>query len=171
MDAARFDRLAAAFLAVHQHQGKRDFAAFALNGIDRFEGGSAGSDHVIDDDDGVAGVEVAVDLFAGAVGFRFFTDGENLERFVRVLGRGGHTDRQGNRVCAERHAADRGYFQVFRVDFRPHCVPAEVADEESAERIERGHSAVDVEVALFAGGERERAGADGFLEQDFFQGG
>ena len=48
-------------------------------------------------------------------------------------------------------------------------MPAEVADESGAERVECGDPAVDVEVAFLAGGEGEGAGADGFLEEEFFQ--
>lgn len=45
-------------------------------------------------------------------------------------------------------------------------MPAEVADETGAKRIERGHATIDVKIALFAGGEGEISGADGFLEQE-----
>jgi hypothetical protein len=171
VDAARLDGLAAAFLAVHQHQAEGDFPALALDGVDRLERGAAGGDDVIDDDDVVAGLEVALDLLARAVAFRLLADGENLERLVRVLGGGSHADGEGNRVRAERHAADGIDLEVLGVDLRAHRVPAEIADEVGAEGIERGDAAVDVEVALFAGGEGEIAGADGFFEQEFFQGG
>jgi hypothetical protein len=50
-------------------------------------------------------------------------------------------------------------------------VPAEVADEKCSEGIECGDAAVDVEITLFAGGQGEGAGADGFLEENLFQGG
>ena len=106
MDAAFFDGLSAAFFAIHEDQCECDFSAFALDGIDRFEGGSAGGDHVIDDDHAIAGFEIAFDLFACAVTFGFLADGENLERLVRVLGSGGHADGERDRVCAEGHAAD-----------------------------------------------------------------
>lgn len=49
-------------------------------------------------------------------------------------------------------------------------MPPEIADEMGAERVERGDAAVDVEIALLSGGESESAGADGFLEEKFFEG-
>lgn len=49
-------------------------------------------------------------------------------------------------------------------------MPSEVADEISAEGVESGDAAVNVEVAVLSGGECERAGADGFLEKEFFEG-
>ena len=48
-------------------------------------------------------------------------------------------------------------------------MPADVADEVCAKGIERGDATIDVEVALFAGGEREVAGADGFFQQEGFE--
>lgn len=58
---------------------------------------------------------------------------------------------------------------MLRMDLRADRVPAEVADETGAKRIERGHPAVDVEVALLARGQSEGAGADGFLEQQLLE--
>ncbi len=107
VDAAGLDRLAATFLAVHEDEGECDLAARAFDHIDRLEGRAAGGDYVIDYDDRVAGFEISLDLFAGAVSFWFFADGEDLEGFLRVLVGGGHADCEGNRVCAQRHAADR----------------------------------------------------------------
>lgn len=49
-------------------------------------------------------------------------------------------------------------------------MPSEVADEISAEGIESGDAAVNVEVAVLSGGECERAGADGFFEEEVFEG-
>ena len=136
-----------------------------------FKRGAAGGDDIIDDDHVVTGLEVAFDLFARAVAFGFLADGEDLQRLVRVLGGGGHADGEGDRIRAESHAADGIDLEVLGVDFRAHGVPAEVADEIGAEGIERGDAAIDVEVALFAGGEGEVAGADGFFEQEFLEGG
>ncbi len=171
MDAPCFDGLAAAFFAIDEDEAEGDFSALAFDGVDGFEGGAAGGDDIIDDDDGLAGLEIAFDLFAGAVAFGFLADGEDLEGFFRVLGGGGHADCEGNGIRAEGHAADSVDFEVLGVDFGAHGVPAEVADEVGAEGIERGDAAIDVEVALFAGGEGEIAGADGFFQQEFLEGG
>ena len=43
------------------------------------------------------------------------------------------------------------------------------ADEIRAKGIKRGYAAIDVEIALFAGGKREVAGADGFFQQEGFE--
>ena len=55
------------------------------------------------------------------------------------------------------------------MDFGPDGVPAEFADEIRAEGIECGDAAIDVEIALFSGGEGEISGADGFFEEQGFQ--
>ncbi len=117
VDAAGFDGFLAAFLAVDEDEAEGDFAAFTFDGVDGFEGGSAGGDDVVDDDDGVAGFEVAFDLFAGAVAFGFLADGEDLECFVGVFRGGCHADGEGDGVGAEGHAADGVDFEVFGVDF------------------------------------------------------
>lgn len=169
VDAAGFDGFAAAFLAVDEDEAEGDFSAFALDGVDGLEGGSAGGDDVVDDDDGVSGLEVSFDLFAGAVAFGFLADGEDLEGFVGVFGGGGHADGEGDGVGAEGHAADGVDVEVFGVDFRADGVPSEVSDERGAEGVHGGDAAVDVEVALFAGCEGEGAGADGFFEEERFE--
>ncbi len=171
VNTPRFDGLAATFFAIHQHETERDFSAVAFDGVDRLERGPAGGDDVIDDDHIVARFEVALDLFARAMALRLFADGENLQRLGRVFGGGGHADGEGNRVGTERHAADGVDLEVLGMDFRAHGMPAEIADEIGTERIERGDAAIDVEIALFAGGEGEGSGPDGFFEQEFFQGG
>ena len=155
VDPARFDGLAAAFLAVHEHEAEGDFSAFALDGVDGFEGGAAGGDDVIDDDHVVAGLEVSLDLFAGTVALGFLADGEHLQRFGRVLGGGSHADCERNRIRAERHAADGIDLEVLRVDLGADCVPGEIADEIGTEGVERGDPAIDVKIALFSGRERE----------------
>lgn len=171
MDAAGLDGLAAAFLAVDEDEREGDFSSLALDGVDGLEGRAAGGDDVVHDDDIVPGLEVAFDLLASPVTLGFLADGEDLEGFGRVLGSGGHPDGEGDRVGAEGHAADGVDFQMLGVDFGTDGVPAEVADEVGSERIERGHAAVDVEIALLAGGQGERAGADGFLQKEFLEGG
>ena len=170
MHATSFDGLAATFLAVHQHEGEGDFPALALDGVDGFEGGSASGDHVINDNDRIARFEITFDLFAGAVAFGLLADGEDLEGFGRIFHRRGHTNGKGNGIGTEGHSTDGIDLEVLGMDLGTDGVPAEVADEERAEGIEGGNSAVDVEIALFAGGEGEDTGADGFLEQKFFQG-
>ena len=169
MDAAFLDGLAAAFLAVYEDDAEFHVAALALDGVDGFQGGAAGGDDVIDDDDILAGGEVALDLFADAVAFRFLTDGENLERLVRVLAGGGHADGERDRVGSEGHAADRLDGEFFRMDLGTDGVPAEIADEGCAERIEGGDAAIDIKVGLFAGGEGEGSGAYGFFEEEGFE--
>ena len=170
VDAPRFDGLAAAFLTIDEDEGEGDFSTFALDGIDGFQGGAAGGDDVIDDDHSVAGFEIAFDLFAGTMAFGLLADGENLKRFGRIFHRGGHPDGQGNRIGAEGHAADGVDFELLGVDFRTDGMPAEVADEQGSEGIERGDAAVDVEVAFFSRCEGEGAGTDGFLKQELFEG-
>src|SRR5688572_8372290 len=68
-DAGSFDGFFAAFAAVHQNEGEGDDAAFGANFVDSFQSGTAGGDGVIDDDDGIAGFEVAFDKSAAAVSF------------------------------------------------------------------------------------------------------
>ena len=169
MDAASLDGLATAFLAIDKDQAKRDFPTFPLDRVHGLEGRTASGDDVIDHDDVVAGFEIAFDLSAGAVAFGLFADGKNLECFRRIFYRGGHSDGKGNRVGTQRHAADGIYLELLGMNLRTHRMPTEVADEQGSEGIECGHAAVDVEIALFAGGEGETAGADRFLEQQFFQ--
>ena len=98
--------LAAAFFAIHQDDAEFHMAAFFLDGVDGFQGRSAGGDDVIDDDYVLAGGEVALDLFARAVAFGFLADSENLECLVRMLAGGGHADGERDRVRSEGHAAD-----------------------------------------------------------------
>ena len=169
--ASRFDGLAAAFLAIHEHQAERDVSTFALNGVDGFESGAAGGDDVIHDDHVVAGLEIALDLFACAMALRLLADGKNLKGFGGIFRRRGHPDGEGNRVGPESHAADGVDLELLGMDLRADGMPAEIADEQGSERIERGHPAVDVEIALLAGSEGEAAGADRFLKQKFFQSG
>ena len=170
VDAPRFDGLAAAFLTIDEDEGEGDFSTFALDGIDGFQGGAAGGDDVIDDDDGVAGFEISFDLFTRAVAFGLFADGENLKCFGRVSGGRGHADRQRDRIGAEGHAADGVDVEMLGMDLGTDSMPAEVADEAGTEGIERGHAAVDVEVAFFSRCEGEGAGTDGFLKQELFEG-
>ena len=47
----------------------------------------------------------------------------------------------------------------------------EATDEESAVGVESGDAAINVEVALFAGGEGERAGFNGFGKEERAEGG
>ena len=169
MDAFCLDGLAAAFLAIYEDDTEFHVAASIFDGFDGFEGGAAGGDDVIDDDDVLAGGEVSLDLFAGAVAFGFFADGEDLEGFLGVAAGGGHADGEGDGICAEGHAADGVDGEIFRMDLRADGVPAELADHGGAEGVEGGDAAVDVEVGLFAGGEGEGAGADGFFEQEGFE--
>ncbi len=170
MHATSFDGLAATFLAVHQHEREGDFPAFALDGVDGFESGAASGDHVIDDDDRIAGFEIAFDLFAGPVALGLLADGEDLEGFGGIFHRRSHADGERNGIGTEGHAADGVDLEVLGMDLGTDGVPAEIADEECAEGIKGGDTAVDVEVTLLAGGEGEGASADGFLEQKFFQG-
>ena len=69
MHSTGFDGLAAAFLAIDEDQAEGDFAALALDGVDGLEGGTAGGDDVVDDDDVVSRFEIAFDLFADAMAF------------------------------------------------------------------------------------------------------
>ena len=170
MHSTRFDGLAAAFLAIHEDQAERDFAAFALYHVNGLEGGAASGDDVIDDDYVVARFKIAFDLFPCTVTFGLLANGENLESFLGIFHRGGHADGEGNGVGSESHAADGVDLELLGMDFRADGVPAEVADEQGSEGIESGDTAVDVEVALLAGGEGEGAGADGLLKQEVFQG-
>ena len=117
VDAARFDGLAPAFFTVDENDAECDFAAFAFDGVDGFERGSASGDDIVDHDDGIASFEVAFDLFARAVAFRFFTDSEDLECFVGVLSGGCHADCERNGVGSESHAADGVDLEVFGMDF------------------------------------------------------
>ena len=84
--------MASAFFAVHEDEGEGDFSAFALDGVDGFEGGSARGDDIIDDDYGVAGFEISFDLFACAVAFGLLADGENLKGLLRVFHGGKHAN-------------------------------------------------------------------------------
>ena len=163
MDAACFDRLASAFLAVHEDEGEGDFSAFTLDGVDGFERRAAGGDDVIHDDYNIAVLEVAFDLFACAVAFGFLADGEDLERFGGVFHGRSHADGEGNGVCAESHAAYGVDLELFGVDLGTYGVPAEVANEQGSEGIECRDTAVDVEVALGTGSQGEIAGADRFF--------
>lgn len=103
--------------------------------------------------------------------FGFFAHGKHLQGFSGVLGGGGHANGERDGVGPERHATDGMDGEVFGVDFGAHGMPTDIADEVGAKWIESGHSAIDVEIALFAGGEGKGAGADGFFEQEFFEGG
>jgi hypothetical protein len=170
VDAAGFDGLAAAFLTIDKDEGEGDLSTLALDGVDGLQRGAARGDDIIDDDDGVAGFEIPLDLFARAMALGFLADGEYLERFLRVAGGGSHADRQRNRISTESHAADGIDLEVLGMNLGTDRMPTEVADEIGPEGVERGHATVDVKVALFARCEGEGAGADGFLEQKAFEG-
>lgn len=169
VDAAGFDGLATAFLAVYEDDAELDVGAFFFDDVDGFERGAASGDDIIDDDDVLAGGEISLDLLAAAVAFWLFADGEDLDGLVRVVAGGGHADGEGDGVCAKGHASDGLDGEVFRVNFGTHGVPSEVANHSGAEGIEGGDAAVDVEVGLFPRGEGEVASTDGFLEEEGFE--
>lgn len=169
MDAAGLYGLAPAFLAIDKDDGECDAAAVEFYGIDGFEGGAAGGDDVIDDNDVVAGLEISLDLFAGAMFLGFFADGEDLEGFRGIPAGGGHADGEGDGIGAEGHASDGMDGELFRMDFRADGVPAEVSDEGGSEGIEGGDAAIDVEIGGFPRSEGEGAGSDGFFKQEGFE--
>lgn len=160
VDAACFDGLAAAFLAIDEDDAEFYVATFFFDDVDGFQSRSAGGDDIIDDDDVLAGGEIPLDLLADSVAFRLFADGEDLDGLVWVAASGGHADGEGDRVGTEGHATDGLDGEVFRVDLGTDSVPAEVADHCCAKGIEGGDAAIDVEIGLFPGGEGELAGAD-----------
>ena len=65
--AGGFDFVATAFLAVDEGGDEGDFAAFFFDGVDCGESGFAAGDHIVDDDNGMAGFEVAFDQLGLAV--------------------------------------------------------------------------------------------------------
>lgn len=166
-DAACFDDFFGAFLAVDEDEDKGDFAAFGFDGVHSFDGGTAGGGGVFNEDDGVAGLEVAFDALAGAVFFGFLADGEHLEG--RPLAGGFHGDGEGDGVGAHGHASDGDGFLGELRDFFGNGGVADFADEDGSAAIHGADAAVDVKIALFAGGEGEITGADGFFLKDGFE--
>jgi len=167
--AALFDIFAATFLSVDEDEDESDVAVSFFDGVDGLNGGAAGGDDVVNDDDRIAGREISFDPFLSAVFFHGFADGKNLEwssSRSRIFTLRGNADAKRDWIGAEGEAADG--VDLF-VQLRGGCFhqrPADLADKAGAARIERSDAGVDVKVALRAGGECEFAVADGFfLEQ------
>ena len=169
--AFRFDVFASAFLAIDEDQDECDFAAFFFDGLDGFEGGVAGGDDVIDDDDGSAGGEVAFDAPAAAVAFGFFADSVGLDGSVWIHHGRGHGEGEREGIGTEGEAADGGGSDAEAGGLAKVEAVKEATDEEGTVGVEGGDAAIDVEVALFAGGEGERAGFDGFRKEEGAEGG
>ena len=93
--AAFLDRLAAAFLAIHEDEAEGDFPAFALDGVDGFQGGAAGG-HLTqahtqrDDEIGLAHARRQLGVDADAHIARI----QRVKIVKRVLKAKGITDRQ-----------------------------------------------------------------------------
>ncbi len=139
--------------------------------MDGFEGGVACGDDVIDDDDRSVGGEVAFDAPASAVAFGFFADGVGLDGSVWIHHGRGHGEGEGEGIGTEGEAADGGGSDAKAGGLAKGEAVKESTDEEGAVGIEGGDAAIDVEVALFAGGEGERAGFDGFGKEEGAEGG
>ena len=103
----------------------------------------------------------AFDVAAGAVLLGFLADDEALERFAAAAGDG--DDRRGDRIGADRHAAD-GVGQVLAQQLQH-----PVGDQVRPGRIERHLAAVEVVVRFLARGEREIADLQGQLADQVHQ--
>lgn len=147
-DAACFDDFFGAFLAVDEDEDEGDFAAFGFDGVHGFDGGAAGGGGVFDEDDGVAGLEVAFDALACAVFFGFLAHGEHLER--SALAGGFHGDGEGDGVSTHGHASDGDGLFVELGDFVGDGCVAHFAYKNGSATIHGADSAIDVEVAFFA---------------------
>ena len=169
MDAPSFDGFASAFLPIHENDGEFYMTSLTLDGIDRFQGGSARSDDVIDDDHILPERKVSFDLLAGSVAFGFFSYSKNLKCLIGMLAGGGHADGQRYRIRPESHAADSLDGEFFRMDFGTNRMPTEISDHCRSERIEGCDAAIDIEIRLFSRGQGEGPGANGFLEKESFE--
>ena len=65
-NAAFLNRLAAAFLAVQQHQGGGNPAPFRLNGVNSLQRGASCRDDVIHHNHGIPGLEIAFNAAAAS---------------------------------------------------------------------------------------------------------
>ena len=171
MNTTSFDGLAPAFFAINEDQSESNFSAFAFNNVDGFESGTSGGDDIIDNDDRIGSLEVAFDLAAVTVAFGFLAYGKDLQCFRRMKTGGGHANGEGNRIRPEGHTANGMNCEVRRMDLGADGMPAKVTDKIGTEGIECGDPAIDVKIALFARGEGEISGTDGFFEKQGFQGG
>ena len=162
------DVFASAFLTIHQDEDKRDFAAFVFDGLDGLQGGLAGGDDVIDDHDGLGGIEIAFDAASASVFLGFLAHREGLHEGTAAQG-GGDGDREGKGVGSQRESPDGGGGDAEAGGFTLQQVKQEASGENGAFRVESSDAAIDVEVALAARSQGEGTGFDGFGEQDVAQ--
>jgi hypothetical protein len=157
--------LAPALLAVHEHEHESDPSPLLLDGLDGLEGGIPCGDDVIDDDHGSGSAEIALNAAAAAVAFGFLADGKGLDGRFRGSHGGGHGEREGERIRAEGEAANRGGSDAETGGLFQEEGVEQAADQKGTAGVKGGDAAVNVEVALFAGGQGKGAGFDGFGEQ------
>ena len=157
-NATAFDSLAAAFLAVHQHQSSHYLATLGLDGIDGLDGGTTGGDYVVHHDDFLTGFKITFDALATAMVLGLLAHIEYLEGLIglhRI-----HTDSQRNGVSTHGHATDCLHIRILGHDFLLHEFPTHLTDEIGTASIQSGDAAVAVQIALLAGSKNEMARLD-----------
>src|SRR6266853_2955601 len=161
--ARLFQGRAATLLAVDHGEHTEDAPAFGFHGGDGLARRAAGRDHIFDHDDARLRGEAPLDPAAGAVGLDLLAHREGIERYA--LGPGGERDGVGDRVGAEREAADGLRAPV------PRAEPGEAERPDQGEALSghRGAPGVDVKRGSPAGGEREVAAPHGALQQELAQ--
>ena len=132
----RRERLAAAFEAVDDRQHALHLQADRFAALDRQQARAAGGDDVFDDDQRLARAKRPFDELARAVLLGFLANHHAAER--QALDAGEREDRRGDRVGADRHAADQ------RRHVAGEQLEHALADEPRALRIERHLAAVEV---------------------------
>jgi hypothetical protein len=154
-------RAAFGFFALDETDGRNDIHAGFARGLNGRDGGRSRGADVVDDEHGCVFLQKAFNAAAGAVRFFCLADEEavNGSRAVvlqRMPGAGDGYSRYDG-VGSKGQAADRCRFQLVLMQ----QVKNGKAGEASAFGVQRGGAAIDVVVALCAGGESEVAEAEG----------
>ena len=158
------------FFAFDEADGGDYFHAGASCGLDGGDGGGSGGADIVDDEDGCVFLEEAFDAAAGAVSLFGFADKKAMDQvravmLLRVPGAGGgHVGDDG--IGAEGESADGCRFELLLTQ----QIEDGEAGEASAFSVKRGGAAVNVVVALAAGGEREVAELEGDSRKQVEQG-
>ncbi len=165
LEATLGESLASTSFAVHEAGDEIDDAAFGFDGFDGLQRGFPARDDVIDDDDVVALLEVALDAAALAVVLGLFADAEDLEPGIAVgIPRSdAHGHSHGVRAHGEATHGDRGFPTERGADFRVE----DATEEHSGFGVHGGDAAIHVDAALCAGSQREVAVENGVAFEKF----
>lgn len=141
------------FTTIDEHDRKRDLPAIGFDFLDRLDRRAAGGDHIIDNDDAIAGGEVPFDVPVSSALLGLLPDIEGLHGIGWIIELRRDADHEGDRIRAHGQSADGIDTELSLRGGLLEERPADLPDEQSPAGIEGGQLGVDVEIALRAGGE------------------